>query len=256
MAFTDRSPIVLQGKVFIQERTYNGAVLGPLKWVGNAENCILSVKQKEEDIKDNFTGKGLTIAKPVVETDAELKIQVLDMSMQNWADATWGSWGGALEADSVAGESVILEAGCYVQLAHPGVSNVVIAGAVEDTDYSIESAASGLIRVLDDSPAAPAGTPLTTTVAYDYAAYNGRVDSFVLGQKFYKVVINGKNLAQGNQPCILTINQVQLGMSSKFDFISKKKMEFELMGSVLYDGYLPDAQEAGDLSNLFSIVKG
>jgi hypothetical protein len=148
------------------------------------------------------------------------------MKMQNWADATWGSWTGAADAGSATGEAVILEAGGYVVLAHPGVSNVAIAGAVEDTDYVIESAASGMIRVLDDSPAAPAGTPLTTTAAYDYAAYNGRVDAFVLG------------------------------MSSKFDFNSKKRMEFELMGKVLYDGLLADAAEAGDLSNLFSITKG
>jgi hypothetical protein len=256
MAFTDSSPIVLQGKVFLQERTYNGAVLGPLKWVGNAENCTLAVKQKEEEIEDNFTGKGMLIAAPVVSTSAELKIQVLDMKMQNWADATWGSWTGAADAGSATGEAVILEAGGYVVLAHPGVSNVAIAGAVEDTDYVIESAASGMIRVLDDSPAAPAGTPLTTTAAYDYAAYNGRVDAFVLGQKFYTVVIVGKNVAQANQPCVLRVNQVQLGMSSKFDFISKKRMEFELMGKVLYDGLLADAAEAGDLSNLFSITKG
>jgi hypothetical protein len=255
MAFTDRSPIVLQGKVFLQERTYNGAVLGPLKWVGNAENCSLLVKQKEEEIEDNFTGKGMLIAAPVVSTAADLKIQVLDMQMQNWADATWGSWTGVETTDTVASEAVILEAGCYVQLAHPGISSLSISGAVLDTDYVVESAASGLIRVLDDSPAAPAGTPLTTTAGYTYAEYNGRVDAFVLGQKFYTVVINGKNVAQANQPCILRVNQVQLGMSSKFDFISKKRMEFELMGKVLYDGYLADASEAGDLSNLFSIVK-
>jgi hypothetical protein len=256
MAFTDRSPIVLQGKVFLQERTYNGANLGPLKWVGNAENVVLSVKQKEEEIEDNFTGKGMLIAAPVVSTTAELKIQVLDMNMENWASATWGSWSGAADAGTVTGEACILEAGAYVQLAHPGVSSVVISGASEGTDYEIESAAAGLIRVLDDSPAAPAGTPLTTTVDYSYDAYNGSVDSFVLGQKFYRVVVSGKNVAQAMQPLILTVNQVQLGMSSKFDFISKKRMEFELMGKVLYDGLLPDASEAGDVSNLFRIVKG
>jgi hypothetical protein len=149
----------------------------------------------------------------------------------------------------------VLFNGKYVKLANIGVSNVVVAGAVLNTDYVLDTAAHGMLRVLPGSSAAPVGTPFTTTVAYDYAANNGKVEAFVLGQKFYRIVVAGLNTAQGNQPTILEVRQVQLEMAKKFDFIGKKHMAFELGGELLIDGSRPLATEVGDLSQFFSFEK-
>ena len=255
MAFAQSSYILNQGRVFIAERNFNGADVTGLIWVGDADNVELTVTQKTDKIKDSFTGKGLTVANPVTETDAMLKINALDMAMQNWAMATWGDDSGAKIAGSVAGESIVLFNGQHTKLANIGVSNVVVAGAVVDTDYVLDTAAHGMLRCLASSPAAPLNAPLTTTVAYDYAANNGKVEAFVLGQKFYRIVVAGINTAQGNQPTILEVRQVQLEMAKKFDFIGKKHMAFELSGELLLDGLRSLATEPGDLSQFFSWEK-
>lgn len=254
MTFADRSPIIMQGKVFIQERSFNGAATSGLEWVGNADNAVLSFKQKRERIVDNYTGKGLTIASPVVETELEFMLSMLDLSMSNLARASWGRWDGVEVAASIAGESIVMYNDRYVQLAHSGVSNVVVAGAVLNTDYVIEaSGAGGLLRVLPGSTAAPAGTPLTTTVSYDTTANNGKVEGFVTAQKFYSIVVNGINVAQGNQPHILRIHQIQLDAWKKADFIDKKQMKLESGGEILIDASISDD---GALSQVFSLRKG
>ncbi len=255
MAFNNTGYLLNQGRVFIQERQFNGPPVGGLVWVGDADNVALSMSQKTDDIVDNFTGSGMIVAAPVTETTGDLTISVLDMRMKNWAMATWGTDSGAQIAGTVSGESIVMFNGQYVKLAHMGVSNVAVAGATLNTDYVMDTAAHGMLRVLDTSPAVPEGAPLTTTVSYDYAANNGKVEAFVLGQKYYTVVVAGINTAQGNQPTVLTIKQIQLSVSKKFDMISKKHMAFELMGKVMYDQSLPLATVAGDLSNLFSWEK-
>jgi hypothetical protein len=133
------------------------------------------------------------------------------------------------------------------------VSNVVIGGAVLDTDYVIDSASGGLIRVLPGSTAAPAGTPLETTVAYDYLSNNGQVEGFVTAQKFYTIVVNGINVAQSNQPHILRIHQIQLDAFKKADFIDKRQMKLETGGEILVDGSISDD---GELSQVFYLRKG
>lgn len=253
MAFTDRAPIIMQGKVFIQERDFNGAATTGLEYLGNTESAELSFKQKREPIIDNFTGKGLPIASPVVETSLEFMLTMLDISSGNFARASWGTWGGAEASGSVASESVVLYNDAYVQLAKTGVSNVVVAGAVLDTDYTVDSASAGRLKVLSTSPAAPEGTPLTTTVAYDYAANNGQVEGFVTSQKFYTVVVDGINVAQGNQPYILKIHQIQLDAFKKANFIDKKQMKLESGGEILIDGTIADD---GELSQVFYLRRG
>jgi hypothetical protein len=255
MAFAQSSYILSQARVFIVERAFNGPDIGALDWVGDADNVDLTVSQKTDKIKESYTGKGLTAANPVTETDCMLKINVLDMKLQNWAMATWGDDSGAKAGGSVTGESIVLFNGKYVKLANIGVSNVVVAGAVLNTDYVLDTAAHGMLRVLPGSSAAPVGIPFTIMVAYDYAANNGKVEAFVLGQKFYRIVVAGLNTAQGNQPTILEVRQVQLEMAKKFDFIGKKHMAFELGGELLIDGSRPLATEVGDLSQFFSFEK-
>jgi hypothetical protein len=252
MAFNSSGYLLNQGRVFLRERQFNGPATSGWVWVGDADNVSLSMSQKTDDIMDSFTGSGMIVASPVTETTAELTINVLDMQLKNWATATWGDNSGAKASGSVSGESIVLYNGEYVKLGNIGVSNVNVAGATLNTDYVLDTAAHGMLRVLSTSPAAPAGTPLSTTVSYDYAANNGKVEAFVLGQKFYSVMVAGINTAQGNQPTVLTIKQIQLGVSKKFDMIAKKHVAFELAGKVMYDQSLPLATTAGDLSNLFT----
>ncbi len=255
MAYTDRSPIILQGKVFIAERQFNGPLISGWEWLGNTENAALSFKQKRETIKDNFTGKGLTIAAPVVETDLEFMLSMLDISSTNFARGSWGTWSGTEIAGSVSGEAITLYNNSYVHLKKTGVSNVVIAGATLTTDYTIgtQDAAAGRLFVVAGSSAAPDGTPFTTTVSYDYAANNGQVEGFTTGQKFYSCIVDGKNVAQDLQPFKLHVYQFQMDAFKKADFVDKKTLKLESGGEILIDGTVEDD---GEFSQVFSLRRG
>lgn len=255
MAYTDSSYALIQGRVFLAERALNGALTTGLDWIGDADSVQLTVSQKTQQIKDQFSGRGMLTANPVIETMVSVKINALDSRLANWAAATWGDNSGARSSGSVAGEALTLYNGRYAKLARMGVSGVVVAGAVLGTDYVVDSAAHGLLRVLSTSVTIPAGTPLTTTVAYNYAASTGKVEAFVLGQKYYTVVIAGLNVAQGAQPTVMTIRQVSLQMTPKIDALGKKTSDLEMSGELLIDQTIPTPAVAGDLSQLFVFEK-
>ncbi len=254
MPFNDSSYGLFQGQLFIAERTFNGARTTGFKFVGDADQFIVDPKQKFEDIQESQSGTGLTSAHIVIGTDVMVKVRMLDIKIQNWVRATWGGTEGAVEGDSVATESVVLYNGEMTPLAHPGVSSVVVSGAVLDTDYTID-AVNGAIHVLASSSTIPEGTPLTTTVAYDFADYAGKVEAFTTGQKYYTFRLHGRNAAQGNQPLIVTVNQVATDISKSFNFIDKKHFAMELDGMCLQDSLIALPEAATDLSQFFSIQK-
>jgi hypothetical protein len=254
MAFSDSSYGLFQGQLFIQERAFNGAPLSGFEFIGDADLFTIDPKQKFEDIKESQSGLGLTAAHIPTETDVSVKLRTLDIKIANWIRATWGGSSGKVDADSVSGESIVLYNGLMTPLAHPGVSNVVVSGAVLGTDYTVD-AANGSITVLAGSTTIPEGTPLTTTVSYDYAAYNGKVEAFTTGQRYYTLRLQGRNTAQGNQPVIVTCHQAALDMAKAFSLIEKKHQAFELDGMLLQDTSKPLPQLATDLSQFFTITK-
>lgn len=254
MAYTDLSYFVIQGQVFLAPRALNGALTGGYEHVGDVDQFQIDMKQKFEDIQESQSGLGLTAAHIPTETALNVKMNVLQPSAPNWERAVWGKHGGAVTAGSVTGEAITLYNDRRSFLAHPGVSSVIVAGAVENTDYTVDLA-NGTITVLATSTAAPAGTPLVTTVSYDYAAYTGKIEAFTTAQPIFSVRINGKNSANG-QPILANIHQWAPNMSDMLDMISKKHMVFALNGMLLQDQTLPLPAAADDLSQFFSIVKG
>lgn len=254
MAFNDSSYGLFQGQVFIAERGLNGAQIEGFRFIGDVDKFIIDPKQKFEDIKESQTGLGLTAAHIITETDVGVTLNTLDMRMSNWVRATWGSTQGKVAAATGVTESVVLYNDCLTALRHPGVSGVNVPGAVVGTDYTVD-AVNGSITVLPGSTVIAAGSPLTVTVTYDHAAYNGKVEAFTTGQRYYTLRVQGRNTAQGNQPVIVTCHQAALDMASAFNLIEKKHMALELKGMLLQDTTKPLPTAPGDLSQFFSVVK-
>jgi hypothetical protein len=254
MAFNDSSYGLFQGQLFIQERAFNGAPLSGFEFIGDADMFTIDPKQKFEDIKESQSGLGLTAAHIPTETDVAVKLRTLDIKIANWVRATWGGSAGAVVSATGVSETVVLYNGMMTPLAHPGVSNVVVSGASLGTDYTLD-AVNGSITVLTSSTAIPVGTPLTTTVTYDHAAYNGKVEAFTTGQRYYTLRLQGRNTAQGNQPVIVTCHQAALDMAKALSLIEKKHQAFELDGMLLQDTSKPLPQAPTDLSQFFTILK-
>jgi hypothetical protein len=253
----DSSYGLYQGQLFLRERAFNGAPLAAgYEFVGDCDMFSIDPKQKYEDIQESQSGLGLTAAHIPTETSVTVKFRALDVKMANWVRATWGGLVAGQEAGgTVATEDIVLYNGMSAPLARSGVSGVTVAGATVGTDYALD-ANGGSITVLSTSSAIPAGTPLTTTVSYTYAASSGTVQAFVTGQRYYSILLKGRNAAQGNQPLTVICNQATFDMAKVLNLIGKKRFEMEMDGVLLQDLLIPLPSAAGDLSQFFQISKG
>ncbi len=250
MAYNDVSRILLQGVLSIAPRDFNGARTGGYRDLGQVDMFTIDPKPKFEDIVDSRESPAGTIDHVLTEIDFASKIRMLDGSLANWALANYGTSSGAVTGASVVGESITLYNGMKTPLAHPGVSSVVISGAVLNTDYTI-NAATGTINVLSTSSTIPAGSPLTTTVSYDYAAYTGVVEAFTVPQKFFSLRLEGINVSQGGQPVIADVWQWAPDPVSVLNLIDKKHVNLEMAGKMLKDELITTA----GLSKFYRLVK-
>ncbi|MGZ3325699.1 MAG: phage tail tube protein [Xanthobacteraceae bacterium] len=251
MAFNDKSYGLFQGKVFIASRTMNGALTSGYRHVGDADMFTIDSKQKFEDINESMTGMGLTAAHIPTETSVSCKMRLLDINLDNFALAVWGTKTAAQPGGTVSGEPITLYAGSTAPLMHPGVSGVTIAGLSEGVDYTVDENL-GAVNIL---PTSTATFPLTTTVSYTYAAYSGSVEAFTQNQPVFSVLMLGINTANSNQPVRVQAYQWAPDMAKTLNMIERKHMQFELDGMLLQDQSKPFPTSASPLSQFFTITK-
>jgi hypothetical protein len=257
MSYNDSSYALYQGSFYLQERSLNGADLTGYQFVGDVDMFTIDPKQKFEDIEESQTGLGLTAAHILTGTSVTSKFRALDTKFANWIRATWGGGGTAVAGGSVTGESIVLYNGQVTKLAHPGVSSLVLSvgpAAVVNTDYTVDTV-NGTIAVLAASTVIVAGTPQTYTAAYTKAAYGGKVQAFVTGQRYYRALLVGRNVAQGNQPVHVICNQISFDMAKSLSLIDKKHVNFEMDGMLLQDTLIATPVTSTDLSQFFSVTK-
>ena len=257
MAYSDSSYGQYQGSFYIQERSFNGADLTGYQAVGDVDMFQVDPTQKFNDISESQSGLGLTAAHILTETAVKMKFRALDTKMANWIRATWGGGGTSVASGSVTAEAVTFYNGQLTRLKHPGVSAIVITSTpalVLGTDYTVD-AVNGTISILATSTNVVAGTPISGTVNYTRAAYNGKVEAFVTGQRYYRTLLVGRNVALGNQPTLVTCNQVTFDMAKTLSLIDKKHINFEMDGMLLQDTTVPLPVLNTDLSQFFSIIK-
>jgi hypothetical protein len=251
MAFNDNSYGLFQGQLFLAPRTMNGALTGGYKPVGDADMFTIDPKQKFEDINESQTGLGLTAAHIPTETSISVKMRLLNIKLDNWERAVWGTQSGAQAGGTVSGEPIVLYADSTAPLAHPGVSSVTIAGLSEGADYTVD-ANLGAVTILATSTAT---FPMTTTVSYSYAAYSGKVEAFTANQPVFSVMLLGINTANSNQPVRVECYQWAPDMAKTLNMIEKKHMNFELDGMLLQDQARPLPTSASPLSQFFTVTK-
>ena len=234
MAYTDLSRGLLQGVLSIANRDFNGDRTSGYRDLGQVDMFTIDPKPKFEDVMDSRESPAGTIDHVLVEVDFAAKIRALDISMKNWALANYAEFSASEDAATGFSETVTLYNGMKTPLSHMGVSNVVVSGAVLGTDYTL-NAASGTLNVLASSTTIPDGTPLTTTVTYDYAAYNGIVEAFTVPQKYFSLYFEGINVSQGGQPVKINVWQWTPDPVKVLNLIDKKHVNLEIEGKMLKD---------------------
>lgn len=257
MSYTDSSYGLYQGSFYLQERTQNSTNLTGYQFVGDVDMFTIDPKQKFEDISESQTGLGLTAAHILTETSVSVKFRALDTKMANWIRATWGGGGSSVTGASTSGEAITLYNGQVTKLLHPGVSSVVLTfspSVTLTTDYTVD-AVNGTLSVPTTSPAVVSGSPVSGTAAYTYATYAGKVQAFVTGQRYYRGLLIGRNVAQGNAPVHVIVNQITFDMAKALDLIAKKHVNFEMDGMCLQDTLIATPTSSSDLSQFFSVIK-
>ncbi len=138
--------------------------------------------------------------------------------------------------------------------------NMGAASLVLNTDYTVD-VASGAVTFLPGSllvPAQPttaqagavAVTPISSTWAYSYAAYTGRIEAVTKTQSEVSLVFVGLNVADSGNPVLVRVLRCSLDIAKTLDLIAAKHGNLEIGGMLL-----PDTSQPAGLSQYYNITK-
>ena len=232
--------LVSQGPIFMGDfSTLNGKAasgyLVNLAKIGCANSKLsITMSRSTKDVKESCSGNKLTIAQIETEKSAEVALDMADFDNEMLAYAL----GGTLSA--ITGSTVTAEVfptvavGDTVALKYTDVSSVVItdsagtpATLVAGTNYTIESAAHGMISIVNLGSYTQ---PLKA--AYTYAA-QGNVVGFNNTGVEKGIVYDGINTQDGKKYRV-TIPRVSFALDGEFNLLSTEETTISLKGQMLY----------------------
>ena len=224
-----------QGKVYLGARLAGGKP-GAMRWVGDAPICSIAMSTESETRRESYSGNRMPSATLNLGNSAELTLTLNYAEADNLALGLYGNVATvvgatvteeALPADLADDDVVILENG--------NVSDVVLTDStgtpvvlVEGTHYEVESAAGGVIRLLDVSS-------LTQPILADYT-YGGSVDvaMFTATPPERYLMLDGINTIDGSRVRV-RLYRVKFNPASELPLINEGFGQLELTGTVLFD---------------------
>lgn len=232
-----------QGRLLIGPRETSGAP-GPLRWVGEIDPKGISVDFKVDtfDVKESSSGFRGTLDRIVQGKEATLKFGFQEFNADNLALQVLGTKA-EVSAGTVTGEVLpaTLAAQDIVALAHPKVTSVVVkdsastpATLVAGTNYSIESADYGTLRIID---VATFTQPLTA----DYS-YGAVTQVPMMAAALSEVTVRAEllNTADAMKKLIVEIYRVRFDAAKTLELIQEKDIAMGAMeGAVLLDPTKP-----------------
>jgi hypothetical protein len=235
----------LQSKIYLATNV-NGKPQA-MRWTGDA---LLKVNpsSSEESRKESYSGQRRTSATLNTGTEVSGTITFHTGSPENFAislggdviDIASGSvTGEAFPTDLVAGELIALD--------HADISSLVIndsagtpATLTEGTDYSIESAAGGMVKILD-----PASYTQPFTADYDYAARKDIVMSSQRSVVRYLVAIAENTVDGAEDNARLDLYRVKFNNVNELDLTATSLSGLEVPFTLLNDSNNESDSELG-----------
>lgn len=225
-----------QGKVYAAPRGVGGAA-GAFKFLGNVPELSVAMATSVIEHKESTSGSRITDQRIVKENKASCSMVLEEFNANNLVMALYGTTT-AITGSTVTGEAFPsgLVAGDFVRTKFPKISAVTIkdgAGSpvtlVAGTDYAIESANHGLIRIIS------VGTYVQPfTINYTYAASTD-VTMFSSAPAERYLRFEGLNTADGNNAVLVELYRVLFDPLKNFGMIQDDLAKFQLDGGVLYD---------------------
>ncbi|MBS0599537.1 MAG: hypothetical protein JSR92_19945 [Proteobacteria bacterium] len=223
-----------QGKIYIAERQSDGKP-GPLRWPFNVPNLQLKLSSTTKEHKESYSGQRLTDARLITEVKCEVSMDLEDFDPDNLAMALYGAKA-SVTAGTVSAETLPTAAvDDIIKLDHIGISSLVISDSagtpatlVAGTDYEIESAPGGLVKILNlGSYVQP------FKAAYSYAAASN-VAMFTTQPTNKYIVGDLINTVDGTRT-LVRLYQVRFDPMAQLDVIGDDFNKMTLQGSCLAD---------------------
>ncbi|HKJ94855.1 MAG TPA: hypothetical protein VKA32_04420 [Gammaproteobacteria bacterium] len=226
-----------QGKVFSATRLASGYPRA-MRYLGDVSMLQTQVKTQTVEHQESHTGQRLTDAHIVTSKQMDVTVTMDEWLADNLALALYGTYSqvtsGTVTAEQLPSN---LAQGDYARLAHPKVSSVVIkdsagtpATLTAGTDYEVESANHGTIKILGDL----SGYTQPLTADYSYAQYD-RVVAFDQDPGELWLRFEGLNIADDDAPVLVELYKVRLEPVQQMDLINNQLSQLQLQGQALYD---------------------
>lgn len=198
-------------------------------------NRVLSMSLAREvaEIKESCSGSRLTLLEYEKSKSVTIKLEMQEFAPRELAMGLYGT------ADAVSGSSITDEAmptmenGEYYHTKYPKISSVSItdsagspATLVLNTDYSIDDANYGRIKILDIT-----GLTQPFLVDYTYGAITN-IQPFSITSVIKSVRFDGVSTADGSKVRVL-LPRVSFSPTSLFDFLGDEVATLSLEGKLL-----------------------
>jgi hypothetical protein len=223
-----------QGKVYLGTRLPSG-LPGPLKWVGDAPLCEVSLKAASDVRTESYSGQRLTTAKLIKSNEASIKLQLNHATADNLALGLYGSKN-TVAPGTVTNETLpAVVVGDIVVLAKGGVSSLVItdsagtpATLVAGTDYALDSAPGGVVSIKSlGAYTQPFKAAYSNSGSTDVAMFT------VPAPERY-LYLDGINTID-NSRVIVRLYRTKFDPASTLALINASFGQIDLTGEVLYD---------------------
>ena len=238
-----------RGQVYLAVRAANGT-LGEWEPIAEARSLEIAITQDFEDVYSRCDRNSGLIAHILRQTDYEVTLETLDMSMASVAKAVYGAVASVTTASITAEPVSFAGVGSVVSLAHPFKTTAIVlkqgATTVDAGDYEADE--QGNITLLDVS-ALTGPAPYNLTVAYSHGDYD-KVEAAVNGITNYALRFDGVSIAE-NRPVQVIMHNIALNMSSTLGFITEEVGTLTLTGKLL-----ADRTKGAGKSQYLTIAKG
>ena len=226
----------LQGTINLAVRNAASSPVRPgaFRNVGTADSCEMELSVETVAQNESYTGQRLQVGELTLGKSGTLNLTLKDWSIENIALALYGeviTINSGIATDEKLPDGLVI--GDRIKLANPFVADVELKIAdgttlVLGTDYEIESAHAGLIKLLT-TPA------LTATVDYSYAQTEN-LGIFTRQPPERWFMLDGINTDRDDEHVIVELFRVKFNPISNFSLLHNEGYgELPLTATVLAD---------------------
>lgn len=237
---------ILAGEVFVQDL---GVADQPLLSIGNAQ-LSLAITEEEQTLPDYTSLAGGNACSIKTIAGVELTGTLYDFRVSNLALAVFGEASSAVAGNVTAEALDAFTDGALNLLEHIPTAGTVdvkigLTTYTEDTDYTVTKGGFVVIdgSALDTAILAGTGTPkhVAVTVDYSYGAED-LVEALTASGKTFRVVVQGRNRADGGKGEMWDFYQAQFGPVGGINIISREFGSYELKAEVIADTTKPPGE--------------